>query len=134
VAKFDVTLANVVSSAGSRTLLPVSVFASSAKNPFAPVTRTYPVYFPYPHQEEDEVRVTLSDTLAPAVLPAAANLNAGALRYTNETKQAGKVVTFKRTMVVDTMMLDAKHYTPLRTFYSHVNAADQKPLVLQEKP
>lgn len=133
VAKFDVTLANFVSSAGSRTLLPLSVFASSSKNPFAPVTRTHPVYFPYPRREEDEVKLSLTPSLAPAAVPPPADLNAGAVTYVNETRQDGSAVTFKRTMVVNTMMVDVKHYNTLRKFYSLVNAADQQPLVLVEK-
>lgn len=134
VAKFDVTLANFVSSAGSRTLLPISVFASISKNPFGPVTRKYPIYFPFPRREEDEVKLTLTPELTPAAMPQPANLNAGAVTYVNETKKDGNAITFKRTLVVNTMLVESKHYNALRAFYSHVTAADQKPLVLVEKP
>lgn len=133
VAKYEVTLANVVSSAGSRTLLPISIFESTSKNPFAPATRTHPVYYHYPRLEQDEVRLTLPATLALATTPPPAKLDAGVLKYTNETTKDGSVVTFKRTHTVDVMLVEKQHYNSLRNFYSAMVAADQKPLVLVSK-
>jgi len=131
VAKFDVTLTNLVSSAGSRMLLPASIFVS--KNPFAAATRVHPVYFSFPYREEDEVKLTIAPSLAPAIVPPPANLNAGAVVYTNETNHSGNEVTFKRSKMVNMLMVEAKQYDSLRTFYSRIVAADQKPLVLEEK-
>lgn len=133
VATFDVTLANLISSAGSRTLVPLSVFASTAKNPFTAVTRTHPIYFQYPRREEDEVKLTLSPELVPAALPAGSHINAGAIVYMNETRRDSNVLTYTRSLTVDTMMVDVKHYGTVRSFFSQVAAADQKPLVLVEK-
>ena len=133
VVKFDVTLANVVSSAGSRTVLPISVFASNSKNPFAPATRTHPIYFPYPRREEDHVKLTLPDALSLAAVPPPAKLDAGALQYANEVKQNGAEVTFTRSMSVDTMLVEQQYYRSLRNFYSSMVTADQKPLVLVSK-
>jgi len=134
VAKFDVTLMNVVSAAGSRTVLPISVFESKSQNPFAAATRTHPIYFHYPHREEDEVKVTLPPTLAPAALPSPTKLDAGALMYLNETKQNGRELTFKRSTSVDALLVQAEYYKALRNFYSVMITADQKPLVLVEAP
>ncbi|MEO8383198.1 MAG: DUF3857 domain-containing protein [Acidobacteriota bacterium] len=134
VAKFDVVLANAVSSAGSRTLVPLSVFEATAKNPFAPATRVHHVYFPFPRREEDEVKLTLTPTMAPAALPAPVKLNVGPLTYENESRQSGNEITFKRVMVVDALGIDPKFYEALRTYYSRVTSVDQTPLVLVEKP
>lgn len=133
VATFDVTLPNFVSSAGSRTVLPMSVFASSAKNPFAPATRTHAIYYAYPKITNDEVKVTLPETLTAAAVPPPVKIDVGAIAYNNELKQNGREITFKRSMKVTTMMIDAKHYTNLRTVYSTIASADQKPLVLVSK-
>ncbi len=133
VATFDVTLPNLVSAAGSRTVLPISVFASSAKNPFAPATRTHAIYFPFLRQEEDSVKVTLPESLSLAAVPPPAKLNAGALQYTNQVKQDGNAITFDRTMRVDTMFIELQHYRALRNFFAAMVAADQKPLVLVAK-
>jgi hypothetical protein len=133
VVKYDVTLPNLVSAAGSRTVLPISIFASNAKNPFSSATRTHPIYFRYLRQEEDEVKVTLPESLSLAAVPPPAKLDIGGLTYANEVKQDGGAVTFRRSMSVQTIFVEAQHYRPLRNFFSHMVAADQKPLVLVSK-
>jgi hypothetical protein len=129
---FDVTLPNAVSRAGSRTVVPMSVFASTAKNPFAPTTRTHAIYFPYARSEEDEVKLTLPDGLAPPSLPAPVNANAGSVVYKNETKLNGKELVFKRSMFIDVIFVDVKYYGALRNFFSAMTTADQRPIVLEK--
>lgn len=129
-ATFDVTLPNMVSSAGSRTVVPISVFAANAKNPFAPATRTHPIYFPYPSSEHDEVKLTIPDGMTVATLPPAANLDGGALGYHAETKREQGVITYKRSANVDVTMIAQKHYPALRNLFSLIVTADQQPLVL----
>lgn len=133
VATYDVTLPNLVSAAGSRTVVPLSVFAANRKNPFAPTTRTHPIYFPYPNTEEDEVTLRVPETLKVSAVPPPSNLNAGSLAYKSEVKADAQSVTLTRRMLVNVMLVDAKNYQPLRTFYTSVLAADQKPLVLVAK-
>jgi len=133
VVKYDVTLPNLVSAAGSRTVLPISVFAANAKNPFASATRTHPIYFHYLKQEEDEVKIALPEAVSLADVPAPAKLDARALKYANEVKQEGNTITFKRSMSIHTIYVEAQYYRPLRTFFSSMVAADQKPLVLVSK-
>lgn len=133
VATYDVTLPNLVSAAGSRTVVPMSVFAANRKNPFAPTTRTHPIYYHYPHTEEDEVTLRLPETLKVSAVPPASKLNAGTFAYTSEVKADAQSVTLKRKMLVNVMLIEAKSYNPLRTFYSTVLTADQQPLVLVAK-
>lgn len=75
-ATFDVTLPNLVSSAGSKVVVPISVFTSRSKNPFAPTTRTHPIYFAYPNSEEDEVKLTLPAGMKVASIPPVATSTA----------------------------------------------------------
>jgi len=131
-ATFDVTLPNAVSRAGSRTVVPVSIFASKAKNPFAPTTRTHPIYFSYARSEEDEVKLILPDGLTLPSLPRPVTANAGSVVYKNETSLNGKELLFKRSMFIDTIYVDAKYYGALRTFFSAMTTADQKPVVLEK--
>lgn len=133
VASFDVSLPNLVSSAGSRTIVPLSVFAANARNPFAPATRAHPIYYQYPRTEEDEVKLSVPESLRISALPTGSNLQAGALGYKTDVSAAGDTITLKRSMFVNVMLVDAKHYNPLRDFYSAVLSADQKPLVLVNK-
>lgn len=129
-ATFDVKLPNVVAAAGSRTMLPISVFSTTAKNPFAPTTRTHLIYFAYPSQKEDEVRVTLPDGLGPQTLPQPGNIDAGIMKYRTETKRDGNVITFTRQVIYGANLVDVKHYNALRSFFGNVTNADQQPIVL----
>jgi hypothetical protein len=132
VAQFGVSMPNVIARAGSRIVLPISIFAANAANPFAPAERTHPIYFDYPSRTEDRVKVTLAPGMTVASLPAPSKLNAGALSYTSEATASETEVSFQRTMSVDAMLVDRKYYPALRKFYSEVLAADQKPVLLGE--
>lgn len=129
-ATFDVTLPNLVSSAGSKTIVPISIFAANAKNPFAPATREHPIYFPYPNSEEDEVKLAVPEGMVVANVPTISNLDGGALAFRAETKHDAKLVTYKRTTSVNVTMIDKKFYGALRNFFSAMATADQQPLVL----
>jgi Domain of Unknown Function with PDB structure (DUF3857)/Transglutaminase-like superfamily len=129
-AKFDVTLPNLVSSAGSRMVVPISVFTTQSKNPFAPATRTHPIYFAYPNSEIDEVKLTVPANMTVATLPKPEKLDGGALGYQAETKRQEGVITYTRSTNVGVSLIDPKHYPALRNFYSAVTTADQQPLVL----
>ncbi len=128
VAKYSVKVP--VAMAGSRLMVPLSFFAAAQKNPFAPATRTHPVYFHYPRRTEDEVTMTLPETLAPAALPPPATYDVGAMKYAGVATRDGRTITFKRSMTVDALLIEAKHYNALRNFYNAVVAADQRPLLL----
>lgn len=129
-ATFEVSLPNAVSSAGSRTVVPLSIFAMKSPNPFAPTTRTQMIYFPYPAQEDDEIRLTLPEGTPDGALPAPKEITAGAFKYSAKTSRTGNVITFNRVAAIDGMMFDAKHYTALRRFFSNVADADQISLIL----
>ncbi|HEX8172821.1 MAG TPA: DUF3857 domain-containing protein [Thermoanaerobaculia bacterium] len=131
VATFDVTAPNLVSHAGSRIVVPLSVFAASGKNPFSAATRVHPIYFAYPYSIEDEVKLTLPAGATIAVLPPPAKLSGGLLNYSNETKAEGNVVTFHRTKSIDGILIETKYYNAIRNFYAAALTADQKPLILQ---
>ncbi|HYH10197.1 MAG TPA: DUF3857 and transglutaminase domain-containing protein [Thermoanaerobaculia bacterium] len=130
VATYDVVLPNLVSQAGSRTIVPLSVFESQATNPFAPATRTHLIYFTYPNVEEDEVTLTLPESMTVATLPQPAKMDIGAAAYRAEAARNGNAITFKRASSLTTMYVDPKHYTSLRNYFNAVTAADQQPLVL----
>ena len=132
VATFTVSVPNAISRAGSRIVLPVSIFAATAANPFAPATRTHPIYFDYPFTEEDHVEIALGPGVKVTSVPPPSKLNAGALKYTSDTAATGGEVTFNRTLSVDAMLVEQKYYDGLRRFYTAVVQADQKPVLLTE--
>jgi hypothetical protein len=130
VVTYDVVLPNVVSRAGSRVIVPLSIFRSNAKNPFAPTDRTHAIYYPYQNQQEDVVKLTLPENLTVATLPKPLTLNGGVISYTADATREGNVITYKRGANVSAMFVPVTSYGALRRFYGDVLTADQQPLVL----
>ncbi len=131
-ATFEVSLP-VASRAGSRVVVPLSVFAAAQVNPLAAEKRTNPLYFPYAYRVEDEVKLTMPDGLSVATAPPPAKLNAGPFTYDNEVKVNGSELTYRRALVIDALLIEQKYYNSVRNFFSAVTTADQKPLVLTQK-
>jgi hypothetical protein len=130
VATFDATLPNLVSSAGSKTVVPVSIFTTTTKNPFSATTRKHPIYFSYPTSEEDEVKLTIPAELKIATIPALSELKGGAMNYRSETKRQEGVITFKRSSSIGVTMIETKYYDAIRNFFNAMGTADEQPLVL----
>ena len=130
VVKCDAELPGIVSRAGSRLMVPLSVFAASAKNPFAASTRSGILYFHYPRQEEDEVKLTLPPKYAAGSHPPPQSLDAGAFKYGMTVEDHGSELTMKRSLIVDATFIDPAQYSGLRMFFNAQTAADQRPLLV----
>jgi len=131
VATFEVELPNAMSAAGNRTLVPLSVFTIVSKNPFAPSTRTQPIYFQYARRTRDEVKITLPPSTEIESLPQPSTLGVGVMTYKSNVKQNGNEVSFDRTTDIDAMFVDRQYYGSLRNFFAAVGTADQRPLVIK---
>jgi len=132
VAEYDVELPNTCSFAGSRTMIPLSVFHASGKNPFAPTVRTAPVYFEYPSIEEDDVTLDVPSGYTVETLPHPGDLNAGAIVYTTRYTNDPAAVHFTRRLVVDSMFIPRDHYAAVRTVFSKITSSDQEQVVLHK--
>jgi Domain of Unknown Function with PDB structure (DUF3857)/Transglutaminase-like superfamily len=132
VAKYDVELPNAGSFAGSRSMIPLSVFHASAKNPFAPTERRAPVYFEYPSIEEDDVTLQVPSGYAVETLPHPGDLDAGAIVYTTRYTNDDAAVHFTRKVVVGSMLIPRDKYAALRLVYSKITSADQEQVILRK--
>jgi hypothetical protein len=130
VATYDVVLPNIVSGAGSRVLVPLSVFRTTSKNPFAPTTRTHAIYFPYSNTQKDVVKLTLPEGMSAVTIPPATDLKGGVLGYTALTTRKGNEVTYTRNTNVNVMFIPVDNYTQLRNFFNAIGTADAQQLVL----
>jgi hypothetical protein len=125
-----VVLPNIVSGAGSRMLVPVSVFRTTARNPFAPTTRTHTIYFPYSNTEKDVVKLTIPEGMSAVTIPPAADLKGGVLGYAASTTRKGNEVTYTRNANVNVMFIPVENYPQLRNFFNAVAAEDAQQLVI----
>jgi len=133
VADFDVSAANVVSLTGSRQLLPLSVFETTAKNPFTAEKRKHPFYIDFPYEIVDAVTVQLPEGYQVETLPDTVKRDAGALTYSSESKRGDKSITFSRKLYFDTAYIAASSYPALRRFMSEVTTADQASASLRKQ-
>ena len=129
-ATYDVVLPNLVSGAGSRVIVPLSVFRTTEKNPFAPTTRTHAIYYPYPGTEQDVVKVTLPEGMSAVTLPQGTELKGGALGYASTTARKGNEITYTRNSNTNVMFIAPENYPQLRNFYNAMAAADALQLVV----
>lgn len=132
VLELDVELANLGTVAGSRALLPLSVFAASRKNPFASEQRKHTVYFAYARRSDDEIALHLPDGYTLESVPQPLTMNLGGAAYTTQYANANGTVTLKRSMAINTILIGAENYKVLRSFYSRVANADQETVVLKK--
>ena len=130
VVTYDVVLPNIVSGAGSRVMVPLSVFRTTEKNPFAPTTRTHPIYFPYSNTEQDVVKLTLPEGMSAVTIPPGTDLKGGVLGYTASTTRKGSEVTYTRSTNVNVMFIPVENYPQLRNFFNAIATADAQQLVL----
>jgi len=118
--------------AGSRAMIPLSVFHSSGKNPFAPAKRQYSVYYEYPSIEEEDVTLEMPAGYAVETVPNPGDINGGAIVYKTGYEKKDTAVRFTRRMLVDSMYFPIEQYNALRTIYSRIASADQEQVVLRK--
>jgi hypothetical protein len=132
VADFEIDLSPLASFAGSRTLVPLSVFEASTKNPFAPTSRRYPIWFSYPWSEEDRVTLQLPDDYTVESMPHDATYDVSVAVYKTHYEVSGKFIHFTRKFEMRALFFDTDSYGALRSFFSRTTAADQEQLVLKK--
>ena len=130
---YDVTIANVVSLTGSRAIIPLSLFESTAKNPFAAAHRKHPFYIDFTYDITDAVTLQLPDGYKVESLPDAVNHDAGVLKYRNQSKIVDGSIAFSRTLKFGTAFINEESYPVLRGFMSDVTTADQASASLRKK-
>lgn len=130
--EFDVTIPPVTSTVGARTLLPMLVFESRNSNPFEFAKRLRPVYFRYPFQEIESVRITLPDGMKVESLPKGTVMQQDFGFYDTKWESSGKVVSVIRRRAIGGFLFHPANYAALRDFYSSVNNNDRENLVLRQ--
>jgi hypothetical protein len=133
VVALDIDAPALGSFAGSRAVIPLSVFGVSSKNPFAPAARKHPIYFPYAWTEEDDVTIDVPEGYTIESLPADMTYDVTTAAYSTRYKRDGKSVHFSRSFEVRSLFFPAESYGALRNFFAKVTTADQEQIVLKKQ-
>jgi transglutaminase-like putative cysteine protease len=131
VAEFNLKIPGWVSNAGKRAVIPAAIFTAAEKGMFEHANRVQPIYFDYPHQKSDDVTVELPPGWQVSSLPQAHDQDGRVVRYNLKVEQGPGTLRLTRTLNVDLLLLEAKYYPALRSFFQVVRAGDGEQIVLQ---
>jgi transglutaminase-like putative cysteine protease len=131
VAEYDLKIPGWASGAGRRVLFPVGLFSATEKHVFEHAERVHPIYFEFPFEKLDDVAVTLPAGWQVSSLPPAENQDIKAVAYASKVENGKQTIHLTRKLRVDLMILEAKYYPTLQTFFRMVRNGDEQQIVLQ---
>jgi len=116
--------------AGHRMLVAVSAFQDTRASAFRSQERVNPIYFSYPSEETDDVKLQ-SPAYKIETVPPAYKLGPGPISYEISTTSQGNSAEVKRHLVLDGMIYPVTSYPALRSFFSSVKSKDDAQVVFQ---
>jgi hypothetical protein len=131
VAEFSLKVPGWVSSAGKRALCPVGLFGGPEKHMFEHSNRVHPLYFHYPFEKTDDVRVELPLGWQVSSLPQAQTTDAKVVVYSMKVENDKGSLHLQRQLRCSLTFLEQKYYPALRSFYQAVRTGDDQQIVLQ---
>jgi hypothetical protein len=130
VAEYDVTMPDWATLTGQRALIPVGVFSGRGKHLFEHAARIHPVYFAYPFEYSDDVRIALPAGWSAASLPSAHDTNVNALAYQAAATYGDGTLQLTRKLTSKVTLLDVKYYDTVREFFQSVRTGDADQVVV----
>jgi hypothetical protein len=130
IAVYDAEVPNPPSSAGSRLMLPTSIF-ERADSPFQHEKRKHPVYFSYPYQVLDNVTLRMPDGMEIEAVPDKKHEEPGFAYFDVQWTAKGNSVEMKRGFAVMDLLYKDSEYPQIRDFFAKVASGDQETVVLR---
>jgi len=131
VAHYEVAIPGIGTAAGEKMLLPVSPLLGSARYPFRHAERKYPIYFPYPFREFDDIVVTLPEGLAAEVRPATRKDQNDFSSYMLVCADEGpQKIHIQRDFIIKKSFFPVEQYSPVKALFDSVRASDEAQIVL----
>ncbi|MGB8541414.1 MAG: DUF3857 domain-containing protein [Candidatus Acidiferrales bacterium] len=122
---------NLGTTAGHRMLVTEEVFQASQAAAFEPEKRVYPIYFRYPYEEIDSVKLRAPQGFRIENVPAVVKVNRGPVSYEISAVQQDNCVEVKRDLLVTGIMFPVTAYPALREFFNTVKTNDDAQIVFQ---
>lgn len=117
--------------AGHRMLLPQELFHAAQAKAFQSEKRVNDLYFHYPYEEKDEVKLRAPAGYKIENAPSPQNVDFGAVKYQISAASQGDTLDVKRHLVIDLFMVPVSKYPALRSFFGTVKKNDDAEVVLQ---
>ena len=131
VAEFTLKIPGWVSGAGHRALLPVGIFSAPEKHLFDHADRVQPIYFQFPYQHSDDVTIAMPLGWQITNVPTPEKQDQHVITYTMQAENNKGTLHLNRALNVDILLIDAKYYSALRSFFQRVRTVDEQQVMLQ---
>jgi hypothetical protein len=131
VARFKVEIPAFASAAGKRMVMPAFFFPTLQKNMFTSQSRKYPIAFPYPFTEDDEISVTLPEGYVVEEPPYRRKAGLSYAGYEITTTIQDRLLLTKRKMRLEGLQFPPDKYEELKNFFSVVQKGDGGQAVLR---
>jgi hypothetical protein len=130
-AIFDIEVPGFATLAGRRVLVPVSPLLGSEQHPFRHAQRKYPVCFPYPRREFDDIIVSLPAGMTVETRPAPHRGRDENFDYSLVCAvENGTKLHTQRDLVVKKNFFPVDQYAAVKSFFDQVRAGDEEQVVL----
>jgi hypothetical protein len=130
-ATYEVAVPGIVTTAGKRMLLPVSPLLGDPEHPFSHAQRKYPVYFPYPHREFNDIIITLPQGVSVESSPASRRNQQEFADYSLVCVAEGtQRLHAQRDLIIKKSLFSLEQYRSLKGFFDDVRASDEQQVVL----
>lgn len=134
VAQYDVTIPGLATSAGDRMLLPASPLLGTRQHPFRHAERKYPVYFPYPFREFNDIIITLPEGMTVETRPEPRKGQREFASYSLVCALEGpQKLHVQRDLIIQKSYFPVEQYAAIKSFYDMVRANDEEQVVLAKE-
>lgn len=131
VAEFNLKVPGWAAGAGRRALLPVGLFSAPEKHLFDHANRIHPIYFEFPFEKVDDVTIDLPLGWQATNLPPPRKEDGHVVSYALTVENTHSTLHLTRKLSVDILLVEARYYPALRTFFQAVRTDDEEQIVLQ---
>lgn len=122
---------NLGTTAGHRLLVTEEVFQSVQAKAFEPEKRVNPIYFGYPYEEIDIVKLSAPSGYRTENVPAAVQVKPGPVTYEISASQRDDSVEVTRHLIMNGFAFPVSVYPALRQFFSTVKSDDDAQIVFR---
>ncbi len=131
IARFSVEIPSFASVAGKRLVAPSFFFPTLQKDMFTHASRRYPINFPYPFTETDQVTIQLPEGYSMEVAPYRRKAGLSYASYEVSSSLQDKLLVTNRSLRFDGLSFPPEKYPELKNSFSVVQAGDGGQAVLR---
>lgn len=134
VIQYDVTIPGLVTSVGDRMLLPASPLLGTKQYPFRHSERKFPVYFPFPFREFNDIIISLPEGMTLETPPEPRKSQREFYVYQLTCVQEGtQKIHVQRDLVIQKSFFPVDQYAGIKAFYDMVRTSDEEQVILAKK-